>query len=115
MVKNQKRIEQIAGIALIVAIVLGCGYVLRPFVSAILWASILCFATWPLHELFLRWLRGRRNLTAALMTAVLSLVLIIPFVVVGLTFSDSVRSAIHWVDVQQQGSEDHGDVVPVGR
>jgi predicted PurR-regulated permease PerM len=102
MVKNQKRIEQIAGIAFIGAIVLGCGFVLRPFVSAILWAAILCFATWPLHELFLRWLRGRRNLTAALMTAVLSLVLIIPFVVVGLTFTDSIRSAIAWVDSQQQ-------------
>jgi predicted PurR-regulated permease PerM len=102
MVKNQQRIEQIAGIAFIGAIVLGCGLVLRPFVSAILWAAILCFATWPLHELFLRWLGGRRNLTAALMTAVLSLVLIIPFVIVGLTFTDSVRSAIAWVDSQQQ-------------
>src|SRR4030042_109393 len=65
MVKNQKRIEQIAGMALIGAIVLGCGFVLRPFVSAILWAAILCFATWPLHELFLKWLPGRRALAGS--------------------------------------------------
>ena len=102
MVKNQKRIEQIAGIALIGAIVIGCGFVLRPFLSAILWAAILCFATWPLHELFLKWLPGRRNLTAGLMTAVLSLVLIIPFVVVGLTFTDSVREAMEWLDIQKE-------------
>jgi len=101
MVKNQKRIEQIAGIALIGAIVMGCGFVLRPFLSAILWAAILCFATWPLHELFLRWLRGRRNLAAGLMTAVLSLVLIIPFVIVGLTFTDSVRAGMEWLDLQK--------------
>ncbi|MBN1505379.1 MAG: AI-2E family transporter [Sedimentisphaerales bacterium] len=101
MVKNQKRIEQIAGIALIGAILIGCGFVLRPFLSAILWAAILCFATWPLHELFLKWLRGRRNVAAGLMTAVLSLVLIIPFVVVGLTFTDSVRAGMEWLDVQQ--------------
>jgi predicted PurR-regulated permease PerM len=101
MVKNQKRIEQIAGIALIAAIIMGCGFVLRPFLSAILWAAILSFATWPLHELFLRWLRGRRNLAAGLMTAVLSLVLIIPFVVVGFTFTDSVRAGIEWLDVQK--------------
>jgi len=101
MVKNQKRIEQIAGIALIGAIVIGCGFVLRPFLSAILWAAILCFATWPLHELFLKWLRGKRNLTAGLMTAVLSLVLIIPFVVVGFTFTDSVRAGMEWLDVQK--------------
>jgi predicted PurR-regulated permease PerM len=101
MVKNQKRIEQIAGIAFIGAILIGCGFVLRPFLSAILWAAILCFATWPLHELFLKWLRGRRNLAAGLMTAVLSLVLIIPFLVVGFTFTDSVRAGMEWVDVQQ--------------
>jgi predicted PurR-regulated permease PerM len=101
MVKNQKRIEQIAGLTLIGAIVLGCGLVLRPFISAILWAAILCFATWPLHELFLRWLRGRRNLAAGLMTAVLSLVLIIPFLLVGMVFTDSVSSAMSRLDVQE--------------
>jgi len=102
MVKNQKRIEQIAGIAVIGAIVIGCGFVLRPFLSAILWAAILCFATWPVHELGLKWLRGRRNLAAGLMTALLSLVLIIPFVVVGFTFTDSVRSGMAWLDTQEQ-------------
>jgi predicted PurR-regulated permease PerM len=102
MVKNQKRIEQIAGIALIGAIVIGCAFVLRPFLSAILWAAILCFATWPLHELFLRSLRGRRSLAAGLMTAVLSLVLIIPFVIVGITFTDSVREGMQWLDIQKE-------------
>ena len=62
MVKNQQRIEQIAGLVLIGLIVLGCGLVLRPFASAILWAAILCFATWPLHRLLLKWFHGRRNL-----------------------------------------------------
>jgi predicted PurR-regulated permease PerM len=98
MVKHQKTIEQIAGLAVIGAIALGCGVVLRPFVSAILWAAILCFATWPLHELFLKWLHGRRTLAAALMTGVLSLVLIIPCVVVGLTFTDSIHSGLQWLD-----------------
>ena len=102
MVKNQKRIEQIAGIALISAIVIGCGFVLRPFLSAILWAAILCFATWPLHEVFLRRLRGRRNLAAGMMTLVLSLVLIIPFVIVGVTFTDSVREGMQWLDIQKE-------------
>ena len=92
MVKYQKTIEQIAGLAIIGGIVIGCGFVLRPFISAILWAAILCFATWPLYELFRRRLHGRHTLAAAMMTAVLSLVLIIPFVVAGLTFTNSIRS-----------------------
>ncbi len=96
--KYQKTVEQIAGLGLIGAIVVGCVFVMRPFISAILWAAILCFATWPLHEVFLRWLRGRRTLAAAMTTAVLSLVLIMPFVVVGLTFTNNIRSGIQWLD-----------------
>lgn len=96
--KYQKSIEQIAGLGLIGAIVLGCGLVLRPFISAILWAAILCFATWPLYELFLRWLRGRRTPAAALTTLVLAVVLVIPFIVVGLTFTDTIRSGIQWLE-----------------
>lgn len=94
MVKYQKTIEQIAGLAIIGGIVIGCVFVLRPFISAILWAAILCFATWPLYELFRRWLRGRRTLAAALMTAVLSLVLVIPFVVAGVAVTDTIRSVM---------------------
>lgn len=102
MLKNQQRFEQIAGLILIGAIAVGCWLVLRPFALALLWASILCFATWPIHELLLKWLRGRRNLTAALMTFILLLVLFIPFFVVGLTFTDSIRSALHWLDTRQK-------------
>lgn len=103
MVKYQRTIEQIAGLALIGAIVVGCVFVLRPFISAILWAAILCFATWPLYELFRRWLRGRHTLAAALTTAVLALVLIIPFVVVGLTFTDTIHSGLKWLDKKTEG------------
>jgi predicted PurR-regulated permease PerM len=102
MVKHQKTIEQIAGLTVIGAIAIGCGLVLRPFISAILWAAILCFATWPLYELFLRRLHGRRTLAAALTTLVLSLVLIIPFVVVGLTFTDTIHSGLKWLDERKQ-------------
>ncbi|MFA6187329.1 MAG: AI-2E family transporter [Phycisphaerae bacterium] len=104
MVKNQKRIEQIAGIALISAILVGCGVVLKPFTLAILWAAILCFATWPVYELLLKWLRGRRNLAAGIMTVVLLLVLFVPFFVVGLTFTDSIQSAMEWLNTHRQAS-----------
>lgn len=102
MVNNQQRIEQIAGLALIGAIIVGCGLVLRPFALSILWAAILCFATWPLRELLLKWLKGRRNLAAALMTIVLLLVLFIPFFIVGLTFTDSIQSAMEWLNSHRQ-------------
>ncbi len=102
--KYQKTVEQIAGLGLIGAIVVGCVFVMRPFISAILWAAILCFATWPLYELFRRRLRDRRTLAAALTTAVLAVVLIIPFVVVGLTFTDTIRGGLQWLKEQKKSS-----------
>jgi predicted PurR-regulated permease PerM len=102
MVKNQQKIEQIAGLILIGAIIAGCWLVLRPFALAILWAAILCFATWPLRELLLKWLGGRRGLAAGIMTILLLLVLFVPFFVVGLTFTDSIRSAMQWLEDQKE-------------
>jgi predicted PurR-regulated permease PerM len=101
MIKNQQRIEQIAGLILIAAIILGCGLVLRPFALAILWAAILCFVTWPLRELLLKWFHGKRNLTALLMTFMLLLVLFIPFLVVGLTLTDNIRTGLQWLDTHK--------------
>ncbi len=102
MIKNKQKIEQIAGLALIIAIVVSCGFVLRPFVLPILWAAILCFATWPIYELLLKWLRGRKSLASGLMVLILLLVLFIPFFLIGLQISDSIYYAVEWLKA-------HGD------
>ncbi|MBN2020101.1 MAG: AI-2E family transporter [Sedimentisphaerales bacterium] len=99
---NEQRIEQVAGIILIAAIVIGCALVLKPFAPTILWAAILCFVTWPLRELLMKWLNGRRTLTAALMTIILLLVLFVPFFVVGLTLTDSVSAALQWLETSRE-------------
>jgi predicted PurR-regulated permease PerM len=102
MMKNQQKIEQIAGLILIGGIVIGCGFVLKPFALSILWAAILCLATWPAYELLLKWLRGRRNLAAGLMTILLLLVIFLPFFLVGLTFTNNISSAMEWVNSQRE-------------
>ena len=59
-------------------IAVGCVLVLYPFFSAILWAAILTFTTWPVFE----WLRERlpigRSGAAALMVALISVVIVLP-------------------------------------
>jgi predicted PurR-regulated permease PerM len=55
---------------------IGCGFVLYPFFSAILWAAILVFSTWPVFG----WLRHRLRLGrmgAAMVMVVLTAVLIV--------------------------------------
>ncbi len=102
MAKNKQKIEKIAGWVFIGVVAAGCGLVMRPFVLDILWAAILCFVTWPLYELLLKWLRGRRTLVAAIMTILLLLVLFIPFFVIGLKFTDSIRAAMEWLEAHKQ-------------
>ena len=63
--KHRKLIEQTAGVALVAVLVLFCLLVLKPFVSAMLWAAILVFASWPVFEFAKRRLTGGNAAAAA--------------------------------------------------
>ena len=60
--QTQRQIERILLITLFGLLAIGSFLVLLPFLSALLWASILCFATWPVFERLAGWLKGRRSL-----------------------------------------------------
>jgi len=90
MLKNMNRIEAVAAIAAVALLAAGCLVVLRPFVSAILWAIVLSYTTWPLLMRLEGWLKGRRFLAAILMTTLITLVMVLPFVVAGITLAENV-------------------------
>lgn len=75
--------EQFLGVGALGLILVGCFVVLRPFVSVILWAAILCYATWPACEWLVRHLRGRRTAAALIMTLGLVAVVALPVALVG--------------------------------
>ena len=54
--------------------------VLRPFLVPLIWGGILAYVSWPLHQRFLRALRGRVGLASLLTTLIVSVVLIVPMV-----------------------------------
>ena len=66
----------------------GCIVVLYPFVSAWLWAGLLCFVTWPTFLWGVRHLGGRRTLAATLMALLVAALLVVPCVAVGLRLVD---------------------------
>ncbi len=78
-----RRVEAIAGLAALAIVALGCFIVLRPFLTALVWALILVFVTWPLFMRIEDMVGGRTNLAAGLMTAILAVALIIPMLAVG--------------------------------
>jgi predicted PurR-regulated permease PerM len=72
--------ERILMGVLIGAIAVGCGAVLYPFLSALLWAAILVFATWPVTQWLERNLRLNKVVIALMMVLLTALVLVLPLV-----------------------------------
>lgn len=89
--KNRKLIEQTAGVALVAVLVLFCLLVLKPFVSAMLWAAILVFATWPVYGFVKRRLAaGHAALASGLMTLFATLLLVVPLALLAKSSLDMV-------------------------
>jgi predicted PurR-regulated permease PerM len=96
------RIEQWIALVVLTAIVVGCFFVLRPFLTALLWALILCCTTWPAFNHLRRMMGQRSTLAALVMTFAIALVLLAPFVFVGLTLAENANDLLergkHLVD-----------------
>jgi predicted PurR-regulated permease PerM len=89
-----KRVEVISGLALIALIGAGCLLVLAPFVTAILWAAIICFATWPLYARIERLCRHRRTLAAFVMTTLVVVVMVLPFLLAIYAMEESISNLV---------------------
>jgi predicted PurR-regulated permease PerM len=76
--------------------------VMKPFISALLWAIVLSFSVWPLYSRLLRLVGGRRTLAALLMTSAMILIMLVPFVIVGATLAQNVKelsaAVRHWLE-----------------
>jgi predicted PurR-regulated permease PerM len=87
-------VELWVGGTAVVVLGLMCLLVLRPFISAALWAVILCFTTWPLFLSLETLLGGRRALSALIATLLLAAIIVVPVVILGATLADNVSSLI---------------------
>ena len=85
------KLEQYLGWIVLLALLAGCLLVLRPFVSALLWAVVLCFSSWPVYRRLLGLVGNRRTLAAFLMTLAMVLIILLPFVIIGATLADNIN------------------------
>ncbi len=97
-----QKIERNLGWAVVLLLLAGCLLVLRPFVSAVLWAVVLCISSWPIYSRLLGWLGNRRTLAAALMTLAMILIVLLPFFIVAMTLADNIKeltgAARTWIE-----------------
>jgi predicted PurR-regulated permease PerM len=92
--KRRTPVEWWIGGAAAVVLALLCLLVLRPFISAALWAAILCFTTWPIFLRLEEMLDGRRTLAALIATLFLTAVIVVPVAILATTLADNVSALI---------------------
>jgi predicted PurR-regulated permease PerM len=86
------RLEQGLSVVTLGLLLIGCFVVMRPFLSALMWAVVLGFTLWPVQSRLTRWLGNRRTLAASVTTLTIAIVLVVPFVVVGISVADDARA-----------------------
>jgi predicted PurR-regulated permease PerM len=88
------RIEQWITLVVLAVLVGGCYLVLQPFLTAVIWAIVLCCTTWPVFVRVQRVMRGRVTLAALALTLVIALVLLAPFVIVGISLAENANELL---------------------
>lgn len=90
--RNQlERYAQIAGVAVLVV---GCFYVVRPFVASVLFAAVVCATTWPVFQRIRRAVGERPVVASLLMTTLLALVVIVPVALLAIALTENVTALV---------------------
>ncbi|MCG5480729.1 AI-2E family transporter [Sinorhizobium alkalisoli] len=97
-------IEQLLGIGALVLLAIGCALVLWPFLSAIMWAAVICFSTWPIYRRCERAVGGNRAAAAAAMTMLVVIVVAAPLAFVVTALADDIKNLAEGITrVLEQG------------
>jgi predicted PurR-regulated permease PerM len=85
------------GVLLIGALIAASFWILRPFLPAIVWATMIVVFTWHFMLRIQRWLWNRRSLAVTVMTLALLIILILPFSLAATTIISNTETVAHWV------------------
>ena len=87
MANNDRLLVQI-----LLLVLLGASlWVLAPFWSALFWAAVLSFASWPVMRVLTHLLGGRQALAAGLLTLTWTVVVAVPLVMLGFNLADHIK------------------------
>lgn len=100
MIEHDRLLVQILMLGLLGA----CLWVLAPFWSALFWAAVLAFASWPLMRGLTHLLRGRVATAAGILTLGWMLLVAVPLIWLGFNLADRIRTAMALLrDLQVEG------------
>lgn len=101
-------LQHYARLGAVVVVVVGCYQVLHPFIPALLFAAVVCTASWPLYRRLRDALGGRDFLAALLMTVALVVLVIGPSTLLAVSLADDVAGLFDGA----RSLIDHGPLQP---
>ena len=84
------------GVLFICGLIAASFWILRPFLPATIWATMVVVATWPLMLWIQSRLWGKRSLAVAVMVVVLLLVLVVPLSLAIIAIADNADGIAAW-------------------
>ena len=84
--------DRLLGQILLLSLLGACLWVLAPFMTALFWAAVLAFASWPLMQMLTRALKGNASLAAGLLTSGWVFIVAGPLVWLGFNIADYIRA-----------------------
>ena len=85
------------GVLFIGSLMLASLWILRPFIPALIWATTVVVATWPILLRVQRCLRGRRSWAVAVMTVAMLTVFFIPLLLAVGVVAEHGDAAVEWL------------------
>jgi predicted PurR-regulated permease PerM len=87
----------VLAVLFILALIGSSIWILRPFIGAIVWATTIVVATWPLMISVQTWLWNKRALAVTVMTLLLLCVLVVPLTFAVVTIVSNIDDIAAWV------------------
>jgi predicted PurR-regulated permease PerM len=87
-------LERLLGLAVLALLAIAAFIILRPFISALLWAVIITYSTSGLYRRIRHWLNDRRSLAAILSTLLVGALIVFPLVLVSATLTESITGLV---------------------
>lgn len=78
-IRTQDITRTVLAVLFIGGLIAGSLWILRPFLPAVIWATMIVVASWPVLLRIQEWLWGRRWLAVTVMTCILLLIFVVPF------------------------------------
>ena len=84
------------GVVAIGGLIAATFWVLRPFLPALVWATMIVVATWPLLRRVERWLWGKRGFAVTVMTVAMLLIVMVPIGLGIMTIVEHSDAIVSW-------------------